>query len=185
MIKIRVLNECGNKKAEAATEPAATTTPITITAEDREFMGDAASGRTLFFDSSQATNCRACHSISGRGSKVGPDLADITSKPAKDILQSISEPNTRVEEKYATLTLTLKDGSKVTGIKRDEDATTIRLYDTSSLPPISRSFLKVEIAKTERLKTSAMPADYATKLSRKQLLDLVGFLKTGGSVESK
>ncbi len=172
-----------DRKAETVTEPAATTTPITITAEDREFMGDAATGRALFFDSSQATNCRACHSIGGRGSKVGPDLADVASKPAKDILQSISEPNAKVDEKYATLAVTLKDGSKVTGIKRDEDATTVRLYDISSLPPISRSFLKAEIAKTETLKTSAMPADYATKLSRKQLLDLVGFLKTGESAK--
>lgn len=169
--------------AAVPTETAGPSKAIVLTAEDRELMGDAASGRTLFFDSSQATNCRACHSIGGRGSKIGPDLADIASKPAKDILQSISEPNARVEEKYATLTLTLKDGSKVTGIKRDEDTTTIRLYDTSSLPPISRSFLKAEIARMETLKTSAMPADYATKLSRKQLLDLVGFLKSGGETK--
>ncbi|MGH9801542.1 MAG: hypothetical protein ACRD82_14355, partial [Blastocatellia bacterium] len=56
----------------------------------------------------------------------------------------------------------------------------LRLYDTSSLLPISRSFLKAEITKTEKLKTSVMPGDYGTKLSRKQLLDLVGFLKTAG-----
>ncbi len=147
----------------------------TITAEDRELMGDAAAGRALFFNSS---SCIACHSINGRGGKLAADLIELAAKPAKDILQSISEPNARVDEKYATLTLTLKDGSRFTGVKRDEDATSLRLYDTSSLPPISRSFLKAEIAKTEKLKTSAMPGDYATKLSRQQLLDLVGFLKT-------
>ena len=165
------------------TETAAAPKPITVSAEDRELMGDAAAGRSLFFDPVQTDSCRVCHSIGGRGGKIGPDLGEVAANPAKDILQSIAEPNARVDSKYATLAITLKDGSKVTGIKRDEDATTIRLYDTSSLPPISRSFLKAEIAKTEMLKTSAMPADYATKLSRKQLLDLVGFLKTGESAK--
>ena len=170
----------GNK-APTPTEIAEAPKPITVSAEDREFMGDAAAGRSLFFDPVQTNSCRVCHSIGGRGGKIGPDLSEVASKSAKDILQSISEPNAHVDGKYATLAVTLKDGSKVTGVKRDEDATTIRVYDTSSLPPISRSFLKADIAKTETLKTSAMPGDYATKLSRKQLLDLVGFLKTAGA----
>ncbi|MFN0112236.1 MAG: c-type cytochrome [Blastocatellia bacterium] len=174
-----------NNKAAAPVEAAAETKPITFSAEDRELMGDAAAGRALFFNSSLAASCSACHSIAGRGGKLAADLSEIVAKPAKDILQSISEPNARVDEKYATLTLTLKDGSKITGVKRDEDTTTLRLYDTSSLPPISRTLLKAEIIKTEKLKTSAMPGDYATKLSRQQLLDLVGFLKTAGSSESR
>lgn len=167
----------GNKAAEPV-ESAAATKPITVSAEDRELMGDAAAGRALFFNSSLAASCSTCHSINGRGGKLASDLTELAAKPAKDILQSITEPNARVDEKYATLTLTLKDGSKITGVKRDEDATSLRLYDTSSLPPISRSFLKAEITKTEKLKISAMPGDYATKLSRQQLLDLIGFLKS-------
>ncbi len=148
--------------------------------EDRELMGNAAAGRTMFFDSSSAPSCIVCHSIDGRGGKIAPDLSEIAAKPAKEILQSISEPNANIDDKYATLTLTLKNGARFTGVKHDENATSLRLYDTSSLPPISRSFLKSEIAKTETLKTSAMPGDYATKYSRQQLLDLVGFLKSGG-----
>ncbi len=172
----------GNKAA-APSETAAAPKPISFSAEDRELMGDAAAGRSLFFNSSSATSCSACHSINGRGGKLASDLTDIASKPAKDILQSISEPNAYVDEKFATLALTLKDGKTFTGVKRDEDATTIRLYDTSSLPPISRSFLKAEIAKTEKLKTSVMPGDYATKYSRQQLRDLIGFLKTTESAK--
>jgi putative heme-binding domain-containing protein len=151
--------------------------------EDHELMGDAAAGRALFFGSSSEPGCIVCHSIGGHGGKIAPDLSEIAAKPAKEILQSISEPNANVDGKYSTLELTLKNGNRFTGVKRDEDAATIRLYDTSSLPPISRSFLKTDIAKIETLKTSAMPADYTTKLSRKQLLDLVGFLKTGESAK--
>lgn len=171
------------RKAEATTEAAAAAKPITFTKEDLELMGDAVIGRGLFFNSSEATSCSVCHSISGRGGKVAPDLAELAAKPAKDILQSITEPHARIDEKYATLVLTLKDGNRFTGVKRDEDATSLRLYDTSSLPPISRSFLKSEITGTEKLKTSVMPSDYTTKYQRNQLLDLVGFIKTAGSGE--
>lgn len=169
------------RKAESTTEIVAPPKLTSVTAEDRELMGDATAGRNLFFNSSSATSCSTCHSINGRGGKLAPDLAELASKPAKDILQSISDPNASVDEKFATLVLTLKDGNRFTGVKRDEDATSLRLYDTSSLPPISRTFLKTEIAKAEKLKTSAMPGDYPTKYSRQQLLELIGFIKTAGT----
>jgi putative heme-binding domain-containing protein len=170
------------KKTETNPETAAAAIqPTAITREDRELMGDAVTGRELFFGASETTNCRVCHTVGGIGGRVGPDLTSLTAKPAKDILQSITAPHASVEENYAALAVTLKDGQRFTGVKRDENETTLRLYDTSSLPPVSRAFLKSEIAATEKLKTSPMPADYSTRYSRKQLLDLVGFLKTGGT----
>ncbi|MDQ3014152.1 MAG: c-type cytochrome [Acidobacteriota bacterium] len=171
------------RKTDAKPTVVAAARPITITKEDRELMGDAAAGRELFFGTNETTNCRVCHTVAGIGGKVGPDLTSLTAKPAKEILQSITTPHAAVDGKYAGLTVALKDGSRFTGVKRDEDATTIRLYDTSSLPPVSRAFLKSEVARTEMLKTSPMPADYGAKYSRKQLLDLVAFLKTAGASE--
>lgn len=169
------------KKAEAKPEAAAVAIkPVTITKEDRALMGDASAGRELFFGTNDTTNCRVCHTVAGIGGKIGPDLTGLVGKPAKEILQSITTPHSSVNGKYAALAITLKDGSRFTGVKRDEDQITIRLYDTSSLPPVSRAFLKSDVATTETLKTSAMPTDYGTKYSRKQLLDLVAFLKTTG-----
>ena len=174
-----------SKKADAKPEMAAAAKPVTITKEDRALMGDAAAGRELFFGANETTNCRVCHTVNERGGKVGPDLSGLAVKPAREILQSITAPHASVDEKYASVTITLKDGSRFTGVKRDEDETMIRLYDTSSLPPVSRAFLKSEVAKTEKLKTSVMPNNYGTKYSRKQLLDLVGFLKTAGAGEAR
>jgi putative heme-binding domain-containing protein len=153
--------------------------PAVTRGDSPDLLGDASAGREMFFDTAQTQNCRVCHTIGGIGGKIGPDLSSIANKPAREILQSIVAPHTSVEEKYATLAITTRSGERFTGVIRDENDKVIRLYDTSTLPPVSRAFLKEEIVKTEKLKTSSMPGDYAAKYSLKQLLDLVSFLKSG------
>ncbi len=143
-----------------------------------DIRGDVEAGRALFFDSAGTPSCRVCHTAQNDGGRVGPDLTGITSKPPRDILRSIVAPSASIEERYATITITTRGGEKFTGVKRDESETTISLYDASTFPPVSRAFPKSEVAKIERLNTSAMPAVYASKYSLKQLLDLVSFLKS-------
>jgi putative heme-binding domain-containing protein len=143
-----------------------------------DIRGDIEAGRSLFFDSAETQNCRVCHTAQNRGGRVGPDLTELAGKPPREILRSIVAPHAAIEERYATITITTRAGEKFTGVKRDENETMIRLYDTSSLPPVSRAFLKSDLTKTERVNASAMPADYSSKYSFKQLLDLVSFLKS-------
>jgi putative heme-binding domain-containing protein len=143
-----------------------------------DIRGDVEAGRALFFDSAETQNCRVCHTVQNLGGRVGPDLTEFAGKPPREILRGIDTPHTMIEERYATITITTREGEKFTGVKRDEDETTIRIYDTSTLPPVSRAFLKSEAAKIERLNTSATHANYASKYSLKQLLDLVSFLKS-------
>ena len=166
-------------KSEPAPLPASEAVKSDVAINDSfDIRGDIEAGRSLFFNSAETQNCRVCHTAQNRGGRIGPDLTELAAKPAREILRSIVAPHAAIEEKYATITITTRAGEKFTGVKRDENETTIRLYDTSSLPPVSRAFLKSEVAKTERLNTSAMPADYASKYSFKQLLDLVSFLKS-------
>jgi putative heme-binding domain-containing protein len=164
--------EGGAAQSEAAPPVAA------IRNDSLDLRGDATAGRELFFDTGQIQNCRVCHTVQGVGGKVGPDLTSLTAKTPREILQGIVAPHATIDEKYATLMITTRGGEKFTGVKRDEDETRIRLYDTSTLPPVSRAFLKSEVAKNERVDRSVMPADYGSKYSLKQLLDLVSFLKS-------
>jgi putative heme-binding domain-containing protein len=162
-----------------ATPPAPEPVKSNVAINDSfDIRGDVEAGRSLFFDSAETQSCRVCHTAQNRGERAGPDLTGLAGKPPREILQSIVAPHAAIEERYATITITTRAGEKFTGVKRDENETTIRLYDTSTLPPVSRAFLKSDVAKTERLNTSAMPADYASKYSFKQLLDLVSFLKS-------
>jgi hypothetical protein len=79
--------------------------------------------------------------VGGIGGKIGPDLSSIANTPVREILQSIAAPYAVIEEKHATIAITTHDGVRFTGVKRDETEKVIRLYDTSSLPLISRAFL--------------------------------------------
>jgi putative heme-binding domain-containing protein len=166
-------------KTEAAPKPPAETAPATVATNDSsDLRGDAEAGRLLFFDSAEMQNCRVCHTVQERGGKVGPDLTALANRPAREILQSIVAPHSRIDEKYSMIAITTRGGERYAGVKRDENETMVRLYDTSTLPPVSRAFLKSEVAKAEKLNTSAMPGDYASRYSLKQLLDLVSFLKS-------
>jgi putative heme-binding domain-containing protein len=140
--------------------------------------GDALAGRELFFDQNYIDNCRVCHSVNGVGGKIASDLSRLRDRSAREIARAILAPQLSEVEKYGLLTLTTRGGDKFTGVKRDEDALQIRLYDTSTLPPVSRNFLKTEVAKLEKLGTLACPGGYAEKFTVKQLLDLVTFLKS-------
>jgi putative heme-binding domain-containing protein len=166
-------------KTETAPTPSPEPVKSNVTINDSfDIRGDIEAGRSLFFDSGETRNCRVCHTTQNRGGRIGPDLTELARRPPREILQGIVAPHVSIDEKYAMITITTRAGEKFTGVKRDEDDTMIRLYDTSTLPPVSRAFLKTEVAKTERLNSSAMPADYASKYSFKQLLDLVSFLKS-------
>lgn len=167
--------------AKAADAPVTSAPKAVMTERDRAFLkgGNAESGRALFFNPYVFESCRVCHTFNDKGGLVGPDLSGIGSRPAEEIYQSIISPHAVVTQKYETIAVTTRAGQRIVGVRRDEDATAIRIYDTASLPPVSRAILKAEIARTERLSTSAMPGDYGTRYTHQQLLDLVIFLKTG------
>src|SRR5262245_14553366 len=151
--------------------------PVKI-ADPAGIFGDAAGGESLFFDSSQIQTCRVCHPVRGRGGKVASDLSRLGDRAPREIFMRILSTQGSPDGKYQNLAITLKTGEQYSGIKRDEDRTSLRLYDTSTLPPVSPNCLKSEITRTEKLSGSGCPGNYASKFTLKQLLDLVAFFKT-------
>ncbi len=139
----------------------------------REF----AAGRELFFGADQIDNCRVCHTFGGKGGQVGPDLSDIGSKTESEILESILKPSARIAPGYESIVVQLRDGRRIAGVKRDETPERLRIYDTASLPPVSRSIVKSEIASIEQTPSSAMPSRYGARFSETQLRELVSFLR--------
>lgn len=142
---------------------------------ERTLSPEAERGRQLFFDASSVGSCRTCHTFQGRGGRVGPDLSDLGERDDEAIRRSIREPAAHLVTGFEKLQIVTRDGMRFVGVRRDEDDTRLRLFDTSTMPPVSRSLLKSEIRVREVLAGSVMPDQ--TSLSEEQVRDLIAFLK--------
>jgi len=173
-------NNPATNTAPANTQPAVKLAVTGVTADSAAWAlrGDARAGRELVFDSAQITNCRVCHSVNGIGGKVASDLNHLRELPPRQILQALLAPRNSDPGKYVGITLVTRSGEKYNGIKRDETNEALRLYDTSVLPPISRNFLKSELASIQPLGSPTCPGGHAERYTLKQLLDLISFLKS-------
>jgi putative heme-binding domain-containing protein len=113
-----------------------------------------------------------------RSSKIGPDLSAISrGLPLDMIITEIVWPALNVKEGYEAATVTMKDGSVVTGFKQTDtaDVITIRDMATGSLKPIKKS-------DTRNIQTggTVMPDGITAGLNEQQLAHLVRYLSELG-----
>jgi len=91
--------------------------------------GNAAEGRKIYEQSS----CLACHAVGGTGGKIGPDLSALSrGLPIDMIVTEVVWPALNVKEGYEAATVTLKDGTVVTGFKQTETSDIIAIRDMTS-----------------------------------------------------
>jgi putative heme-binding domain-containing protein len=176
-------NLAAGAEAPAAEKPAASTAQPKPADSDAALaiIGSVQAGKALFFDSSQPKSCHSCHSLQGEGTPIGPDLSKLAVKAPRELLLSIILGREIKDPRFATVTVVLRNGDKIAGVKKEEDADSIRVYDTTELPAVLRTIQKADIAKLEASNESLMPKDYASIYTMKQLLDLVAFLKSSES----
>ncbi|MFY9555273.1 MAG: c-type cytochrome, partial [Blastocatellia bacterium] len=72
-------------------------------------IGDPQAGRALFFDSTQVKSCQSCHSFSGEGKPIGPDLSSLEKKSPRELFLNIVLVGESKDPRYATVTVTLKN----------------------------------------------------------------------------
>lgn len=142
-------------------------------------------GKAIFFDSASRKSCYYCHSIRGEGTAIGPDLSSAAAGSAKELFSRILLTREVTDPRYSTLIITLRNGERIAGVKKEEDFEAIRVYDTGELPAVLRTVQKADIAKVETSNQSVMPGDYASTYTIKQVLDLITFLKSGPAVTLK
>ena len=132
--------------------------------------GNVASGGQLF-----AKQCANCHRVAGKGGRIGPDLSRIGSARTRDALvREIRTPHEWIPPAYETVTVVTKDGQKIRGIKKNEDAFSIQLMDMRErIQGYSKANVEVIYDKN-----SLMPAFGPKQLSDGDLSDLVGYLTT-------
>lgn len=135
--------------------------------------GDADRGRVIFTDN-LAAGCIRCHSISDAPNPVAPNLSKVGQRaPRSYLLQSLIEPSAVVVEGFGVASVTLKNGTTVSGFLRKEDKTTLTIaMGDGSLATVAVS----DIASRAPV-VSVMPPMGAI-LTKAQIRDVIEFLST-------
>jgi putative heme-binding domain-containing protein len=139
-------------------------------AADTAPSGDVANGQAVF-----SKNCVACHQVAGKGGRIGPDLSRIgIARSRAALVREIRTPQEWIAPSYETVTIVTKDGQKIRGVKKNEDAFSIQIMDTRER---IQGYRKSDVEVTPD-QSSLMPAYDAKRLSDSDLTDLVGYLST-------
>ena len=131
---------------------------------------DAGKGKQLF-----QANCAACHRIGGDGGLVGPQLDGIGNRGADRLCEDILDPNRNVDAHFHIHTLTLKDGSTMSGFLKGEAGQVIILADAAGQ---EHRVGKTEVVKDDPTPMSLMPPVFGQTIPEKDFTDLLGWLLT-------
>ena len=131
--------------------------------------GNPDNGERIFWAS-----CGSCHAVKGRGGVLGPDFSRVGQSP-EALSQAIREPNASTAGGFQAMTLITRDGQRVRGTRKSEDALSIQIMDTTER---LRGFLKSSLREVVKEPASLMPAFGPETLTDADLNDVVAFLNT-------
>lgn len=138
--------------------------------------GDADAGRAIFATKPEA-GCIRCHSVSGKGGKIGPDLTWLrNSMDRMLILESIIAPNSTIATGFQSVALTLKNGVAVAGVVSHESADELTI--TSVVDGKKTRVKTADITERTAL-PSPMPPHFGAVLDKRAIRDLVEFIAVG------
>jgi putative heme-binding domain-containing protein len=133
--------------------------------------GDVAGGTNIF-----RANCASCHAVAGRGGHLGPDLTRIGAARSPSALAAkIRTPNRNILAGFQPVTVVLADGKRIRGTRKNEDAFSIQIMDTSER---LQGFRKVDVQEIVREPRSLMPEFSVERLNDQSLNDLVTYMGT-------
>jgi hypothetical protein len=131
--------------------------------------GDPAKGRLVFEE-----NCMKCHTLEGRGAKVGPELTGVGARPAADILGKILDPNRSIEGTYRQWIVKTKNGDVIAGRMYAENKASIEIMDgEAKLHEVQRDDIDRLVATSKTL----MPEGFE-QLGDEKLVNLLSYLAT-------
>jgi putative heme-binding domain-containing protein len=136
-------------------------------------QGNPKVGEALFHNPQGKAACGRCHVVNGKGKAVGPDLTNIFKKPPTYLVESILNPSAQIVPGYESVQIVTKKGRHITGIKRNEDDSTVQVIDSQGK---LYTVLKDEIRENEKSTTSLMPGNFPNTLTVQDFQDLLAYL---------
>ena len=142
--------------------------------------GDPRAGEALFFGKAECSNC---HMMSGRGGYRASELSGFgLGRSAEEVRTAIVDPDRKLEKAAQQVTIVSTNGQRSAGFVRTEDNFSLVLQTDDGAFHL---FRKDSIARVEYSGHSSMPRDYESRLSSKELDDLVSYLLKTGAAERK
>ncbi|MGE3408925.1 MAG: PVC-type heme-binding CxxCH protein [Pirellulales bacterium] len=134
--------------------------------------GDATLGQQLF-----KKQCGKCHTHSGEGTKIGPDLTGMAVHPKAELLTQIIDPSRSVEGNYRVYSVIMADGRTLAGLLASETKTTIELFDAEGK---KHALLREEIDELVASPKSLMPEGFEKQVTAADIANLLEFLTQRG-----
>jgi putative heme-binding domain-containing protein len=134
--------------------------------------GDASRGREIF-----KKECLKCHTHSGEGGKVGPDLTGMAAHPRSELIVHILDPSRSVEGNFLQYTVSTTDGRVLSGLLAGETKTSVDLLDAEGK---KQTILREDIEELAASKKSIMPEGFEKSVPPEGLADLLQFLTQKG-----
>ena len=119
------------------------------------------------------TQCVACHSIAGKGGRVGPELDGIGHRGLERLCEDVLDPNRNVDRVFRYSIVTLKNGTAITGLFRREEGALLVFVDAAGK---ELTVEKSEITQRTESETSLMPEIFADLLPPADFQNLLAFL---------
>ncbi|MBI3668053.1 MAG: c-type cytochrome [Acidobacteria bacterium] len=143
--------------------------------------GDPRKGEELFLTKG---NCGQCHTVRGRGGRMGPELTEIGARRSaahlrKFLLDPVAEapenpvPWAKYQAGFMQVRLTTKDGRRITGIRLNEDTYSVQVRDFSDR---LFSFWKQDLVEYQKEPGKTPMPSYRNVFSQAELDDIVAFL---------
>jgi putative heme-binding domain-containing protein len=137
--------------------------------------GDRNLGRFVFFNP-QGPGCARCHTVNGRGGKVGPDLSKIgASFTHEKLIDSILEPSKEVSPQFTNWQMIHTDGRVFTGMIVHENEGKTILGDSDGKTTELKTH---EIEERRPVQTSVMPANLVDRMTVQEWRDLLAYLQS-------
>jgi putative heme-binding domain-containing protein len=159
------------------------------TAQDRAFskyrsllneqavsVADIRQGRAVF----QQT-CAACHKLHGEGGTVGPDLTGSNRANLEYLLFNVLNPNGDVADAYRMQVVVTRDGRTYSGSVATETERQLTLQVAGQG---TATINKADIQTRETTTQSMMPPGLFEGLTDREVIDLVGYLRTIDAVKT-